>query len=46
VTIHCRIPQKYLGRIQDPDTTIIPHADARLGSLDAPMSDPAMEDVA
>jgi GTP-binding protein HflX len=22
VTIHCRLPQKYLGRIQDPDTRI------------------------
>ena len=22
VTIHCRLPQKYLGRIHDPDTTV------------------------
>jgi len=26
VTIHCRIPQEYLGRIDDADTKIQPHA--------------------
>ncbi len=25
VTLHCRIPQKYLGRIDDSDTVITPH---------------------
>ena len=27
VTIHCRLPQKYLGRISDPGTEVRPHQD-------------------
>ena len=48
VTVHCRIPEKYLGQINDEATSIRPHAapglplqnDARPTTLDA------MEDVA
>ncbi len=36
VTIHCRLPQKYLGRIGDDDqTTIRPHADGESDSKPA-----------
>ena len=52
VTIHCRLPQKHLGRIHDPNTQIRPHGDNGHEALPASDSSPpaaappAMEDVA
>ncbi len=40
-TIHCRIPQKHLGRISDPDTIIRPHL-----APDGISDEDAIEDVA
>jgi GTP-binding protein HflX len=41
VRIHCRLPQKYLGRIAPGEATVTPH------DADAPEGDaPAVEDVA
>jgi GTP-binding protein HflX len=52
VTIHCRVPQKCLGRINEPNTVVRPHEDNR-GSTSSAASqdplndtDPAVEDVA
>ncbi len=57
VTVHCRMPQKHLGRIHDPDAKIINHdtrncsatqaADKHIDTLPlAPPSADAVEDVA
>ncbi|MFV1963783.1 MAG: GTPase HflX [Pirellulaceae bacterium] len=52
VTIHCRVPQKYLGRIDEPGTEVRPHQDNRRLPVDGPHMDPpaepdpAVEDVA
>ncbi len=40
VILHCRIPQKYLGRIDDPATTITEHP---VGAPEAPHSLPRAE---
>lgn len=39
VTMHCRIPEKYLGRINDPDSLIIPRQEEEL-------AEDTMEEVA
>ena len=46
VTIHCRLPQKYLGRIRDPDTTVRPHGEAETKCEDDSQPDTQMGDVA
>jgi GTP-binding protein HflX len=52
VTIHCRLPQKYLGRINDSGTVVRPHQDNGRPRSDDPKTDPpansdtAVEDVA
>ena len=46
VTIHCRLPQKHLGRIREPQTIIRPHAKEFAPLVDEPPADSAMEDVA
>ena len=53
VLVHCRIPQKYLGRIKDPNTLIHPHEVASNGQLEADdrrteivSPDSAIDDVA
>jgi GTP-binding protein HflX len=48
VTIHCRLPQKFVGRINGPDTLVRPHANAALGPPTAgeDQTDTAIEDVA
>ncbi len=44
VTIHCRLPQKHLGRINDPNTVIRPHDPSRFE--DNSDSEDTIEDVA
>lgn len=52
VTIHCRLPQKYLGRIRDPETIVRPHGeseatnDSDMTERDGSQPEPPMEDVA
>ncbi len=51
VVIHCRLPEKYLGRISEPGTEVRPHAAPALGdrsSDDPPASTelPHVDDVA
>ena len=50
VTLHCRIPQKYLGRIRDPNTTVTARperngngqaTDEAAGEADQPQQEPA-----
>lgn len=47
VTVHCRIPEKYLGQIHDADTSIRPHEapGVHFGNGSAALND-AVEDVA
>jgi len=46
VTIHCRIPQKYLGRIDESQATIRPHEGNGHAAESAAPATPAIEDVA
>jgi len=47
VTIHCRVPQKFLGRVDEEDTVIRPHTDGQQAASDDQEGDAeAMEDVA
>jgi GTP-binding protein HflX len=47
VTIHCRIPQKYLGRIDESQAVVRPHERAALAADDdAPIEPAVIEDVA
>jgi GTP-binding protein HflX len=52
VTIHCRLPQKHLGRLEEPGTVVRPHREngqaggAVLPPCPAADTDAAMEDVA
>jgi len=46
VIIHCRMPEKFLGRIHEPGTEIRPHVAPALGSGSADASQPIVDDVA
>ena len=47
VSIHCRLPQKFVGRIREPDTTVRPHpANGNSGWEGGAANDRAIEDVA
>jgi len=46
VTIHCRLPEKFVGRIRDPDTTIRPHQSSGILGSATDIEDATVEDVA
>ena len=46
VTVHCRLPQKHLGRIQDSDALIRPHVVSPAPAVEAGAQTDAFEDVA
>ena len=46
VTIHCRMPQKYLGRITDPEVTITERKTRVVADSVSNSDDAKIEDVA
>ena len=46
VTIPCRLPEKFVGRIREPETTVRPHEGNVGPGSAANLEDPAVEDVA